>query len=82
MSRILGYSALVVWLGHFYFWYSYFDSSPKQPNYANGHIIPVNNHGSVRYLTVRQDKCIVGTEIAAFALFAVGFLTCSSGSCQ
>jgi hypothetical protein len=74
LSRVLGYSALAVWLGHFYFWYSYFDSSPRQPDYTNGHVIPLNNHGSVHYLTASQDQNITCMELAAFLLFAVGFL--------
>jgi hypothetical protein len=74
LSRVLGYSALAVWLGHFYFWFSYFDSSPRQPDYASGHVIPLNNHGSVHYLTASQDQNITRMELAAFLLFAVGFL--------
>jgi hypothetical protein len=73
-SRTLGYSALTVWFVHFYFWFSYFDSSPRQPDYSNGHVIPLNNHGSVHYLTSSQDQIITNMEITTFVLFGIGFL--------
>jgi hypothetical protein len=74
LSRLFGYSALAVWLGHFYFWYSYFDSSPRQPDASTGHVIPLNNRGNVHYLTSLQDGHLTTMEVAAFALFARGFL--------
>jgi len=74
ISRTCGYLALSVWIGHFYFWFSYFDSGPGQPDYSTGHYIGLNNHGNVHYITVSQDHKITIMEVAAFSLFAVGFL--------
>jgi hypothetical protein len=73
LSRVFGFCALTVWLGHFYFWFSYFDSGPINPDYASGHVVPLNNHGSVHYLTTSQDRNITWMELSAFLLFAVGF---------
>jgi hypothetical protein len=74
LARVFGFCAITIWFGHFYFWYSYFDAGPREPDYASGHVIPLNNHGSVHYLTASQDQNITRMEFAAFLLFAVGFL--------
>jgi hypothetical protein len=73
-SRCCGFSALVVWIGHFYFWFLYLGAGPRRPDYPTGQFIPLNNHGDVHYITQSQDHTITVLETLAFALFAVGFL--------
>jgi|SRR5215475_12832931 len=74
VGRILGFSALAVWIGHFYFWLSYFNEGTPQPDPARGHDIPLNNHGSVHYITASQDHKITLMRIAAAVLFAACFV--------
>jgi hypothetical protein len=74
LSRGFGFSALAIWIGFFYFWYLYFDSGSKQPDLGTGHVIPLNNHGTVHYITSQQDSRITLLKTIPFALFAVAFL--------
>jgi len=53
LSITLGLSGVTLWIGHFYFWFSYFDSSPRTPDPSSGHIVPLNNHGYIAYLTAQ-----------------------------
>jgi hypothetical protein len=74
LARVFGFSALFIWFGSFYVWYSYFNSSPNQPDFASGHVVPLNNHGSVHYLTSQQDTRITAMQTGAGILFVAGFL--------
>jgi energy-coupling factor transporter transmembrane protein EcfT len=74
LSRVLAWLGLALWLGHFYFWYAYFDSSPPVPDYRRGQVIPLNNHGNVHYLTDWQDHNIRIMQMAAFALIVASVL--------
>jgi hypothetical protein len=74
LSRGFGFAALAIWIGFFYFLHLYFDSGSKQPDLSTGHVIPLNNHGTVHYITSQQDSRITMMQTVTFALFAVGFL--------
>jgi hypothetical protein len=65
-------SGVALWIGHFYFWFSYFNSSPKTPDPSSGHIVPLNNHGFVAYLTTQQDTRLTAMTIVAVVLFVSG----------
>jgi hypothetical protein len=74
LSRVFGFSGLGVWIGHFYFWYSYFNEGPSLPGRVSGHYIALNNHGSVHYITESQDHKITLMRVIAVLLLAACFV--------
>jgi hypothetical protein len=74
VTRLFGYSAFAPGVASMYFWFSYFDSGPRCPDYSGGYVVPLNNHGNVHYITAAQDHRITVLQVAAAILFAIGFL--------
>jgi hypothetical protein len=74
VSRFLGWLAFAPGLASLYLWFAYFDSGPRSADYSSGHVVPLNNHGNVHYITAAQDHKITVLQIIAGSLFAIGFL--------
>ena len=76
-ATILGYSALAVWIFHFYLWCQYDATRPARPDAVAGRSYPLNSHGHVVYLTKAEDGNLSRLTIVAFGLFALAFVVSS-----
>ena len=74
VASSLCFSGLAVWLFHFYFWYQYDATRPRQPHALSGRLYAQNTHGHVVYLTKEEHARLTKLTILAFSLFGTGVL--------
>jgi len=65
---IISSSAFIL---HFIFFYYLMGKSPQAPNIATGQIYPLNNHGSIFYVTRIQNLIETNTFLVFFYLMLV-----------
>jgi hypothetical protein len=74
LASLLCFSGLAVWLFHFYVWYQYDATRPRQPDALSGSVLAQNTHGHVVYLTKEEDARLTRLTVLAIGLFGTGFL--------
>jgi hypothetical protein len=52
---------------------SYYYTAQRQANLAGGRIHPLNNHGTIHYLTDRQWHAYIYLDVSAALAFLLGF---------
>jgi hypothetical protein len=73
-GRILAYTGLAFWLFHFYVWYQYDATRPRQPDASAGRLYAQNTHGHVVYLTKEEGARLTNLSILALSLLLSGGL--------
>ncbi len=68
---ILGFTLMFV---DFYFEYYYADTRPRVAQPAAGRVIPLNNHGTVVFLTKSENDTLWALQISAMAVGGCGGL--------
>jgi hypothetical protein len=74
LARILACMGLGVWFFHFYVWYQYDATRPRQPDASAGRLYAQNTHGHVVYLTRVEGERLTNLSILALSLVLSGGL--------
>ena len=67
-----GVVALALWLTSVFLWMHYASTRPHSLDAGSGRIYPLNTHGSVVYLTCRENLFIAALTVGGIIVFAAG----------
>jgi hypothetical protein len=69
LKVLSGIAALCFWFSGFFTWIHFGANRSKVAEPENGRVIPLNNHGSVVYLTASENYLLDGLMIAGVVFF-------------
>jgi hypothetical protein len=74
LVTFISFSALAIWLFHFYLWYQYDGTRPVRPDASSGRLYPLNTHGHCVYLTKPEDFRLTGLAVLTFVLVIIAIV--------
>lgn len=75
IGGIFAFSAVAVWIFHFWVFFNYDDTRPRRPDPSEGRIYAQNNHGHIVYLTKAEASNITDLRITSFGLAGAAIFT-------
>jgi hypothetical protein len=74
IGGILFLLGFAIWIFHFWVFFKYDDTRPRQPDPSAGRIYAQNNHGHYVYLTRSEASNVTWLRISTFGLAGSAFL--------